>query len=273
MKEHPILFSGPMVQALLDGSKTQTRRVVKLRELAGDYFEGGAAGVEFDGFRIPRDGGPPPAQFSAEAVGGGAYISEELYCPYGQPGERIWARETVYAYGRWVTRFSAKKKRDEWHFVDMTTECDRRYQYAADNPDVPLATGRGGAMPAWYTRPAIFMPRAACRIVLDITGVRVERLTDCSEADAKAEGVMQLDDDSSRPEVRTKEGWQLCPTCAGTGLHSTLGAGGGVNFDVDCTDCDSHLKLYRHLWEAINGVDSWVANPWVWVIGFKRVTP
>ena len=85
---------------------------------------------------------------------------------------------------------------------------------------------------------------------------------------------MQLDGDySQRPEVRTKDGWQLCPTCAGTGLRSTLGAGGGVNFDVDCSDCDTHLKLYRHLWEAINGAGSWEVNPWCWAITFKRVAP
>jgi hypothetical protein len=182
-------MNGAMVRATRAGTKTRTRRVVKLNQLAGSYFEGGAAGVEFDGFRIPRDSGPAPARFSAEAVGGGAHISEELNCPYGQPGGRIWVRETFYAYGRWVTRYSEKKRRDEWHFIDMTVECDRAYQYEADSPDMPLAKGRGGMLPGWYKRPAIFMPRAACRIVLEIAGVRVERLNDCSEADALAEGI------------------------------------------------------------------------------------
>jgi len=238
MKEHPILFSGPMIHALLDGSKTQTRRVVKLRELAGDYFEGGAAGVEFDGFRIPRDGGPAPAQFSAEAVGGSAFISEELYFPYGQP------RETFYAYGRWETRFSAKKKRDEWHFIDMTAECDRRYQYAADNPDVPLAAGRGGALPGWHKRPAIFMPRAASRILLEIVSVRVERLNDCSEADALAEGVKAEPCDHVR--LSCEEIGCCGPTAKG---------------------------MYAALWDHINGAGAWAANPWVWAIEFKRVAP
>lgn len=242
MKEHPILFSGPMIQALLDGSKTQTRRVVKLRELAGDYFEGGAAGVEFDGFRIPRDGGPAPAQFSAEAVGGGAYMSEELYCPYGQPGDRIWARETFYAYGRWVTRFSAKKKRDEWHFIDMTIECDRRYQYAADNPDVPLATGRGGALPGWYMRPAIFMPRAACRIILDITDVRVERLNNCSAADARDEGL-----------IRYEHFWRDSEYPLEDIAYEPF-AGSPVRYS-------DPVAAYAELWETINGADSWAANP------------
>jgi hypothetical protein len=247
-----------MIQALLDGSKTQTRRVVKLRELAGDYFEGGAAGVEFDGFRIPRNSGPAPAQLSAEAVGGGAFLSEELYCPYGQPGERIWARETFYAYGHWETRFSAKKKRDEWHFIDMTIECDRRYQYAADNPGLPLTTGRGGALPGWHKRPAIFMPRAACRILLDITAVRVERLNDCSESDALAEGISTVRnaewDAAHFPEWKR----EFDAVCA-RGNKPPIGP--------------MPSQTYAALWESINGAGSWAANPWVWCVEFSRVLP
>ena len=186
-------------------------------------------------------------------------------CPYGQPGDRVWVRETFYAYGRWETRFSAKKKRDEWHFVDMTAECDRRYQYAADNPDVPLAKARGGVLPGWYKRPAIFMPRAACRIMLGITGVHVERLSDISESDADAEGCERLDNE------REVVDWALCDRCGGTRLHRALGANGGVMEDVDCVECDTYAKRYKHLWESINGAGSWAENQWVWVIQFKRV--
>lgn len=247
MKERPLLMNGAMVRATLAGIKSQTRRIVK----------------------------PQPKMYEpGQDVGLSDYVSDMLVCPYGRMGDHLWVRETFFAYGRWDTRFSEKKARDEWHFIDMTIECGRAYQYDADEPELLLAQGRGGALPGWYRRPAIFMPRAASRILLEIVSVRVERLNDCSEADAEAEGVMQLDaDDCPRPETRTKEGWSLCPTCAGTGLRSTLGAGGGVNFDVDCTDCDTHLKLYRHLWEAINGAGSWDANPWVWRVEFSRVTP
>ena len=265
MKERPILFSAAMVRALLDGSKTQTRRVMKpqpepVPHRPGDYWWPCNA---FQSMVSVSDTRAP----GAHGMAGDA-------CPHGAHGDQLRVRETFFAYGRWETRFSAKKARDEWHFVDMTAECDRAYQFAADNPNLVMAAGRGGALPGWYKRPAIFMPRWASRILLEIVSVRVERLNDCSEADAKAEGVMQLDaDDSQRPEVRTKDGWQLCPTCAGTGLRSTLGASGGVNFDVECSECDTHLKLYRHLWEAINGPGSWAANPWCWAITFRRVTP
>lgn len=272
MNTRPILFSGAMVRALLDGSKTQTRRVCKSQP-----YPNGTWNTHMQDFQCHNDYLPPSAtlmDLGGRNLGSTSNLEGwEAECPYGMVGDGIYVRETFFAYGRWETRYSTKKARDEWHFIDMTIECDRAYQYAADNPDVPLAGGRG-VLPGWHSRPSIHMPRAASRIKLEIVSVRVERLNDCSEADAKAEGVMQLDaDEWQRPEVRTNEGWALCPTCAGTGLHSTLGASGGVNFDVDCQDCDTHAKLYRHLWESINGAGSWAANPWVWVVEFKRVAP
>ncbi len=246
-KEQPMLFNAPMVRAALDDRKTQTRRVVKLQRLAGSHFEGGAAGVEFDGFRIPREGGLAQARFSAEAVGGGAYISEEIHCPHGQPDDRIWVRETFFAYGRWVTRYSKKKRRDEWHFIDMTAECECAYQYDADSPDVPLAAGRGGALPDWYKRPAIFMPRAASRILLAIVSVRVERLQDISDADIVAEGIDMeaLAESQDRYDI----------VCKGSGASGRA----------------TERTAWRDLWESTGG--DWDSNPWLWVIDFKRVAP
>lgn len=221
MAERPILFSAPMVRALLDGSKTQTRRVMKFK-------------TRSDGARFQ----PIPAKRIDDT-------SYEMHCPHGNPGDRLWVRETFYAYGRWVTRFSEKKRRDEWHFLDMTVECDRRYQYDADSPDVAQATGRGGALPGWYKRPAIFMPRAACRIELEITGVRVERLAGICESDARAEGC-------------TASGWQ-------PSYSNPDNAGGAESM--------SAKDAFADLWESINGAGSWDANPFVWVVEFKRVMP
>lgn len=198
--ERPILFNAPMVRALLYGSKTQTRRVVKPKPFAGGYHEGD---VEFDGFRIPREGGPAPAKFSAEAVGGGAYMNEEIYCPYGQPGDRLWVRESYADIG-----------------------C--RLTYRADEDD-----GAHCKVKKWT--PSIHMFRADSRILLEITSVRVERLQDINEGDAISEGCRQ---------PATGPDWQITKRWA-----------------------------YRALWEQINGAGSWDANPWVWVIEFKRVTP
>lgn len=151
-KERPILFSGAMVRAILDGRKTHARRPVKGWAL--DWLQ--------------SDNFTP------------AYVADPANraCPYCQAGDRLWVRETFFAFGRWDTRFSAKKGRDEWHFVDITTDSGREYQY----PDsfAPVASlPREDVTPSWWKRPAIFMPRAASRIVLEIVSVRVERLNDC----------------------------------------------------------------------------------------------
>lgn len=243
MKKRPILFSAPMVRALLDDSKTQTRRPVKpAPEMVAEH-------------RIEPWAGDPAALLQL------LQASKRL-CPYGKPGDRLWVRETFLAYGRWETRFSAKKKRDEWHFTDMTLECDRRYQYAADNPDVPLVKGRAaaGTLPGWHTRPAIFTPRHASRILLEIVSVRVERLNDCSEADARAEGVAPnwIGPLDKGPNGRGGEGWP-----GDDYLHYTNGTDGEPAYSAH--------ESFASLWESINGAGSWDANPWVWVVAFKRV--
>ncbi|KFJ12951.1 hypothetical protein DR66_4273 [Delftia acidovorans] len=253
MKERPILFSASMVRALLAGTKTQTRRICK-PAMAHNLSHV----VEV-----------PDPQERGQVYNGTTFGDEEgaiqFTSPYGGMRDRLWVRETFYAWGRWETRFSARKARDEWHFVDMTLECGKAYQYAGDRPQ-PLAGKRdGGTLPKWFKRPAIHMPRAASRISLEITGVRVERLQDISEADADAEGCERLETE------RYERDWKLCPKCGGTRLHNALGGNGGVILDVDCWECDTYAKRYRHLWTAINGPDSWVQNPWVWVVEFKRV--
>lgn len=245
MIERPILFSAPMMRALLDGTKTQTRRAFSDRMIK-------TMGYAADAGEVSRFIEQARMEANDES-----YVLD--FCPYGQPGDRLWVREAWAQRGAWR--------------IPAWPEADADDAYWAGTEEVIYTADVEKPATGWRGRPSIHMPRAASRILLEIVSVRVERLNDCSEADAKAEGVMQLDDDNARPEVRTKAGWQLCPTCAGTGLRSTLGAGGGVNFDVDCVDCDTHLKLYRHLWESINGVGSWAANPWVWRVEFRRVTP
>ncbi|WP_428851170.1 hypothetical protein [Imbroritus primus] len=221
-KERPILFSSAMVRAILEGSKTQTRRLakpVKHPDL-GNVYAPGALVLE----REPK------------------YIIERA-CPYGRPGDRLWVRETFYAYGRWETRYSAKKGRDEWHFVDMTAECCEVYRYAVDGDGLWPMPGRrqlAGAQPGWWKRPSIHMPRAASRILLEVTGVRMQRLQDITEGDAKAEGV----------SIDERHGIGYC-----------IGA-----------DRPPSIRAYRELWEQLNGAGSWNANPWVWVIEFRRIS-
>lgn len=218
-KERPILFSAPMVRALQAGTKTQTRRVVKPQPTG---FVGGP------GVLLPS-GSPAPLMPMDETV---EPYGREIPCPYGQPGDHLWVKETHYAWGHWTKRFNAKKGRDEWHFVDETLGAGMQYRYAASER-LPRRKRELHEV-AWWKRPAIFMPRAASRLDLAVTGRRVERLQDISEADAIAEGTRNS-------------------------LHLPGGRFARENF--------------AHLWWTIHGDGSWEANPWVWAITFKRMQP
>jgi hypothetical protein len=169
-----------MVRALLDGKKTQTRRIYKV-----------------------KNGGIWP---HANDLPGMRQVLRN--CPYGQPGDRLWVRES------WSTHATF----DRYAPSELTHM--RSFHYWADGD---LVTGK--------KRPSIHMPRWASRITLEITGVRVERLQDISESDALAEGVKNS-------------------------LHLPGGRFAKEN--------------YEHLWWTIHGDGSWEANPWVWVIEFKK---
>lgn len=150
-----------MVQAILDGRKTQTRRVLK--GIALEWLDSG---------------------FTPEFVA----HPENGLCRYGHAGDQLWVRETFYAYGRWEYRTTQKNGQDHdgWRFLDFTSISSRQYQYA-DSPPKVVQSGRGGN--GWYKRPSLFMPREASRITLEVTANRIERLQDISEADAIAEGI------------------------------------------------------------------------------------
>jgi hypothetical protein len=204
MKERPILFSGPMVRALLDGSKTQTRRVCKPMN----------SWVRQDCREVRMVDGKP-FHFLLDATN----PMEELRSPYGIPGDRLWVRET------WNT--SAR----------CLPSIDEPYIYAADlNSD-------GVKKWAATWRPSIHMPRIASRITLEVTGVRVERLRDISAADCLAEGI---------PSIDTPGAWSE-PIPREPNLPAI------------------YKGAFCALWESINGDESWEANPWVWVVEFKRV--
>ncbi|WP_211474812.1 hypothetical protein [Collimonas humicola] len=218
MKELPILYTGAMVRALLDDRKGQTRRIINPQPQ-----------MVTDGAILPWDGDPAALQRLLH--------QSKRACPYGQPGDRHWVRETFVAFGYWETRFSVKKNRDEWHFVDLTL--DRGLAYRFDRAALS-ASRRNGSIPDWHNRPSIFMPRTASRILLEVTSVGVEQLRSIKESDARAEGV-------------TIEDRHMNGYCAG-----------------ECYP--PAIRAYRELWESLYGAGSWDANPWVWVVEFRRVT-
>jgi hypothetical protein len=181
MKSRPILFSAPMVRALLDGSKTQTRRVVSKNDAAlleflaedtdqlGQKIEAGVIRVWCDDY--PEEG------------------SDLLKNRYGTVGDQLWVRETWYCDDFRVQRGPYLKPDD----LDVTIQ-DGTLVYAADG-----LTPYEAEQPVW--KPSIHMPRWVSRITLEITSVRVERLQDISEADAAAEGWTRQSERSNDPEV------------------------------------------------------------------------
>lgn len=201
MKSRPILFSAPMVRALLDGTKTQTRRVVKYAD---------PSLIDTDGW---------PLTDLSECGAGEVRIA----CPYGQLGDRLWVRETGWERPE-RTSTMMRAGADTWH----------QYYYDADL----WSESDHNDFKTWgfKRRPSIFMPRWASRITLEITGLRLERLQDISEADARAEGAAPY----------------RLP------LHPGFGP---------------FKAGYSNLWESINGPGSWDANPWVWCISFRRIEP
>jgi hypothetical protein len=195
-ESRPILFSAPMVRALLAGTKTQTRRPVKpqpdfdtARAMLGGDTSGASIVYDhaFGGLGLKRGNGT-------------GFVQPNIRCPYGQPGDRLWVREA-------------------WAPKAIDPECTTiAYRATDDECNGP-----------W--KPSIHMPRWASRILLEVTEVRVQRPQEISHEDAEQEG---------------------------------------VKCDMSALGFRDHFAA---LWDRINGCGSWDANPWVWVVSFKRITP
>ncbi|HAH2094219.1 TPA: hypothetical protein HH137_002881 [Escherichia coli] len=186
VKERGMIFNDEMVRAILGGNKTQTRRIVE------EKFYGRAVAAEL----------------------------LAKHCPYGQPGDRIWVRETYRVHGK---------------ATDVATLVYRasvRNSWTEQTHRVPVDVCNKPVSEKWT--PSIHMPRWASRILLEITDVRVERLHDMSEADAKAEGA-------------TPATYKITPSEA------------------------VYRVGFGDIWRSIYGQDNWLSNPLVWVIEFKRI--
>lgn len=201
MKERGMIFNGEMVRAILDGRKTQTRRIVKLQ----------------------------PDEDGLAKVTNGPWVdtSERNYrCPFGDVGDRIWVRET---------------------WAEAGASAPNLKLYRANYPE-HVPSHYENVPPANEIRwtPSIHMPRWASRILLEITDVRVERLNAISEEDAMREGI-----DADRL-AESQDNYDCIADHNMTGRPTAKG-------------------YFSDLWQSIYGEESWKANPWVWVIDFKRV--
>lgn len=239
-KERPILFSAPMVRAILDGRKTQTRRVVKGRWLS----------------LVER-----VLEINGEWVWD--TIEYELTTPFGRPDDRLWVRENFTVVPASAYRMSEG--------VQQTVNPNDPYEAAI------YASGWDRSIPKW--KPSIHMPRWASRITLEITGVRVERLQDISEADAIAEGIY------NQPPSANDRDWykSYCadrmeePDWVNFEKGVWIAPGTRQGFGIAKADRErpqwgpTAAFAYRCLFEHINGPKSWEENPWVWVVEFRRI--
>jgi hypothetical protein len=218
MTGRPILFSGPMVRAILSGAKTQTRRVVKWPTWAGD--------LDRAAYAINRS----PERALAYMVDGAP--RHVFRCPYGAPGDTLWVREAHALLDGLAP---------DGCVVAFRATCEgSAFDFAGGDGIHRIEVG------CWS--PSIHMPRWASRISLRVTDVRVERVQDISEEDARAEGVKASDaaivfqnDADGRPRLN----WELPGTARGA---------------------------FACLWDSLAKPGSmWNDNPWTWAISFERV--
>ena len=217
MKVRPILFNTEMVAAIIDGRKTQTRRLINpqptFKDGTGFYWKGYMYGIGSDYAETVRN-------------------FTRTNCPIGCVGDQLWVRET-YCYGR-IDEHDSTEPASRYLYVD-----DSDYGDGQTYPiykQMVLSDGIECDEVKW--KPSIHMPRSASRITLEITKIRVERLNDISDKDAKAEGF----DYSHNPSV--------------------------IRMGRATDDAKTN---FSNTWKAIYGTDSWEQNQWVWVIEFKRV--
>jgi len=204
MKIRPILFSTAMVQAILAGRKTQTRRVVKDEILQTNRY-------------------PDDHDFVLATI---------KPCQYGQVGDVLWVRETCL----WVMKDHAhdllEGNRDGNQWVYKSYVHSDWTEYAKEKD-------------GYKWKPSIFMPKAAARIFLKITNIRVERLNDISEDDAEKEGVEEI---HPAPFIFR---WK--------------------DYVISSNQLKCPIISFYTLWCSINGAKSWNENPFVWVIEFERI--
>jgi len=222
VKSRPILFSAPMVRAILAGTKTQTRRPVKPQPkvVHGIY---GDASIDTNCI-FPRG-------------------DQRIHCPFGAPGDRLWVRETWAA----VRDINGTGPLVRPHLVpDPMVSCADQIIWRADG-DIEWLDDDGFISDRSCWSPSIHMPRWACRLVLEIVSVRVERLQEISEANSRAEGCEQ----------------------AMIGYRDYTPYSGGHEFS-------RARNSFRSLWDATYNRKgsrwaTWGSNPWVWVVEFTKV--
>lgn len=238
MKEHPILFSAPMIRAILAGTKTQTRRLVKPQPDHAQIHEWKGQTL-YDGecrYWCWRD----QVWYEASVDCHGRDDVSALLLPFAKwkVGDRLWVRETWYCDHAFAETKGTAEQISEWREM---------MYYRADVPGGRFADADSWGEPGGW-KPSIHMPRWASRITLELTDVRVERVQSISDADIAAEGVT-----------------------AEAAIDLFFAKKRPVGVSMPLAGPMRPIDAWRIGWSAINGAESWAANPWVWVLGFRRV--
>lgn len=237
MRERPILFSSAMVRAILEGRKTQTRRIVRGKQPTWPHYLQAMYG---------RSPPPDPVDFGERGLWrevGPDYPDDEhdnIRCPYGADGDRLWVRETWGAADQFYQGHDLDEPRTVAYAADKSAMCFGDPRQPKPVPSWDIAQWNWERV-KW--KPSIHMSRWMARLLLEVTGVRVERLQDISPDDARAEGM-------------PPEGPQPAK------INGELGS--VYYFDP--------VVAFAHGWNTINGKRApWTSNPWVWVVSFRRL--
>lgn len=255
MKPRPIIFSTPMVPLILADQKTQTRRIFKMPKGLQWYTKSMSGNDRFDGEHTGD---------VCDIDGSGWWSLDELACPYGQVGDQLWGRESwriaawtengelmvEYRDGTFSKWLKDPTDVDGEKFNNIIMQCSDELDRKGIDTDKDGNYSRE-ALQSLRWRSAMFMPRWASRILIEITDVRIERVQNISEEDAIAEGSYLVR--CQCPQMQSKP-------------RSIIEA------TFRQTYCHIHGNEYSHLWNLINGKKHpWESNPWVWVLQFKRV--
>jgi len=252
VKERSVIFSAEDVRATLAGRKTQFRRALK--QQPAEHHWSALPGYRHDVAFHAVDGGGAARSIHSHQIPGRERafdLGEWIRCPYGAPGDRLWVRE------KWSTEELSCEDEDEVaagtdgvRFADGAFRAIENTLWASS---VWLVQHRAFAARGGRWRSPVHMPRWASRLTLEVTAVRVERLQDISDADAKAEGARHF---------------QVLPGCDPYGSAPRWSCEEPTNTD----ECLGSARMaFANLWNKLGG--DWDANPWTWVVSFRVVTP
>lgn len=235
-KERPILFSSPMIRAILEGRKTQTRRVFRVPR--GMRWYGGLGELEGE-----------PGGDLCDDPGEGWYHISELECPFGKLGDRLWCKET---FGRCPEAPGGIVYRADWTLEDEQSE-----------------------IRDWRWMSSLFMPKQASRITLEITEVRVERVQSISEEDAIAEGATrrEIQRGAYRGNGWSMD-WSRVGTLSRWASGRTHDGPSKMPLTEYDVSLQTARTAFGNLWDTINGKRpgcSWADNPFCWAISFRRI--